>query len=85
MLKEDTLQRRKIRAFNTKFGRMGMLICEDAWHQSAHYILAQDGAKYIFSIANAPARLGMNKTSVSATWKALLKSSSILYLMEYLI
>jgi len=67
----------KIRAFNTKFGRMGMLICEDAWHQSAHYILAQDGAKYIFSIANAPARLGMNKTSVSATWKALLKSSSI--------
>lgn len=67
----------KIRAFDTKFGRMGMLICEDAWHQSAHYILSQDGAKYIFSIANAPARLGVNKSSVSATWKTLLKSSSI--------
>lgn len=67
----------KIRAFDTKFGRMGMLVCEDAWHQSAHYILSQDGAKYIFSIANAPARLGVNKSSVSSTWKALLKSSSI--------
>lgn len=67
----------KIRAFDTKFGRVGMLICEDAWHQSAHYILSQDGAKYIFSIANAPARLGVNKASVSSTWKTLLKSSSI--------
>ncbi len=67
----------KIRAFDTKFGRMGILICEDAWHQSAHYILAQDGAKYIFSIANAPARLGENKTSVSSSWRTLLRGSSI--------
>ncbi|HEX9079266.1 MAG TPA: nitrilase-related carbon-nitrogen hydrolase, partial [Desulfuromonadaceae bacterium] len=34
----------RFRAFDTRFGRMGMLICEDMWHLSASYILAMDGA-----------------------------------------
>ena len=34
----------KIRAFDTRFGRMGMLICEDFWHASPPYLLWLDGA-----------------------------------------
>ena len=32
------------RAFDTPLGRFGILICEDAWHPSAAYLLARDGA-----------------------------------------
>ena len=46
----------KFRAFDTKFGRIGMLICEDAWHSSSSYILSQDGADYVFVLASSPAR-----------------------------
>ncbi len=45
-----------VRAFDTKFGRMGLLICEDAWHPSTSYILANDGAKLIFFLSNSPSR-----------------------------
>ena len=68
----------KIRAFDTKFGRIGMLVSEDAWHQLSHYILAQDGAKYIFVITSAPAELGINKHDISNGWRNLLKNSSVL-------
>lgn len=46
----------RFRAFDTKFGRIGILICEDAWHNSSSYILSQDGADYIFCLMNNPAR-----------------------------
>jgi len=46
----------RIRAFETKFGRVGILICEDAWHPSTSYILAEDGAKLVFFLSSSPAR-----------------------------
>jgi len=33
-----------VRAFDTRFGRMGILICEDFWHASPPYLLWLDGA-----------------------------------------
>ena len=33
-----------VRAFDTRFGRLGMLICEDFWHVSPAYLLWLDGA-----------------------------------------
>lgn len=45
-----------IRAFDTRFGRIGMLICEDFWHMSAPYILWQDGADLLVFISNSPSR-----------------------------
>ncbi len=42
------------RAFDTRFGRMGMLICEDAWHISAPYVLWQDGADLLLDISAGP-------------------------------
>ena len=34
----------RFRAFDTTFGRVGLLVCEDMWHLSAPYLLAMDGA-----------------------------------------
>jgi predicted amidohydrolase len=44
------------RAFDSKFGRVAILICEDAWHISAPYIVVQDGAQMILSISASPMR-----------------------------
>jgi len=38
----------RFRAFDSKYGRFGMLICEDMWHPSSTAILALDGAHIIF-------------------------------------
>lgn len=45
-----------IRSFSTRFGQLGMLICEDLWHPSAAFLLAQDRAQLILVPANSPAR-----------------------------
>ncbi len=48
-----------IRAFNTRFGRMGMLICEDFWHASPPYLLWLDGADLLLFSSASPGR-GLN-------------------------
>ncbi len=48
-----------VRAFDTRFGRFGMLICEDFWHASPPYILWQDGADMLLLSSAAPGR-GLN-------------------------
>ena len=68
----------KVRAFDTKFGRLGILICEDVWHQSTQYILAQDGAKYVFILFNSPAVVGKRKEELSEGWKTIIKTNSLL-------
>lgn len=70
----------KVRAFDTKFGRFGMLICEDAWHASSMYILNQDGADYIFVMANSPTRgLTEEKPSNIKTWENMNRTYSDIY------
>lgn len=46
----------RFRAFNTRFGRFGMLVCEDMWHISASYSLAMDGATTILCLSSSPGR-----------------------------
>jgi NAD+ synthase (glutamine-hydrolysing) len=48
-----------IRAFDTRFGRFGMLICEDFWHASPAYLLWQDGADFLIFSSSSPGR-GLN-------------------------
>ncbi|HRP09386.1 MAG TPA: nitrilase-related carbon-nitrogen hydrolase, partial [Gemmatimonadales bacterium] len=38
---------RDVRAFNTRFGRAAVLVCEDAWHSLLPTIAAVDGAQLI--------------------------------------
>jgi len=49
----------EIRAFDTRFGRAGMLICEDFWHASPPYLLWLDGADLFVFISASPGR-GLN-------------------------
>lgn len=46
----------RIRAFDSKFGRMAMLICEDLWHPSTAYLAALDGALAILCPSTSPLR-----------------------------
>jgi len=39
------------RAFDTRFGRAGLLVCEDFWHASLPYVLWQDGADILLLIS----------------------------------
>ncbi len=48
------------RAFDTRFGRVGMLICEDFWHVSPPYLLWLDGADILILNSSSPSR-GLNE------------------------
>ena len=58
-----------VRAFDTRFGRMGILICEDFWHASPPYLLWLDGAD-VFLFASASPGRGLNDSDKldSARW-----------------
>jgi len=58
-----------VRAFDTRFGRAGMLICEDFWHASAPYLLWLDGADVMLFASASPGRgLSANATLESSRW-----------------
>ncbi|MGH7823703.1 MAG: nitrilase-related carbon-nitrogen hydrolase [Candidatus Binatia bacterium] len=46
----------RIRAFDSKFGRIAMLICEDLWHPSTIYLAALDGALVVLCPSSSPLR-----------------------------
>ncbi len=58
-----------IQAFDTRFGRAGVLICEDFWHASPPYLLWLDGADLFFFTSASPGR-GLNSAALleSARW-----------------
>lgn len=45
-----------VSAFDTRFGRAGVLICEDFWHSSPPYLLWLDGADLFFFTSSSPGR-----------------------------
>jgi len=59
----------RVQAFNTGFGRMGMLICEDFWHASPPYLLWLDGADLFLFMSSSPGRgLGSKTELETARW-----------------
>ncbi len=48
---------KSVRGFQSKHGKLGILICEDLWHISLPYILASEGAEVIIAIAASPTRI----------------------------
>lgn len=72
----------RIRAFNTKFGRQAVLICEDLWHPSSMVIAAGDGADIIHAPAASPGR-GVSGSSQqlgsSRTWHDLTRTYSQMF------
>ncbi len=43
-------------AFDTNYGRVAMLVCEDAWHNVTGLIAALDGAQIVYVVSASPAR-----------------------------
>jgi predicted amidohydrolase len=63
----------RIRAFDTRIGRMAILICEDLWHPSTAYVAAQDGSSLLIGIACSPARGAQDDLQLysSKAWQTL--------------
>ncbi len=58
-----------VRAFDTRFGRVGVLICEDFWHASPPYLLWLDGADLLLFMSASPGRgLSDEPQLESARW-----------------
>jgi predicted amidohydrolase len=51
---------KEVDVLDTKFGKVGILICEDLWHMSLPYLQALKGAKVIITIAASPTKLQIN-------------------------
>lgn len=46
----------RIDIIQTRFGKLGVMICEDAWHPSVPYLLSLAGADYMAVISSSPIR-----------------------------
>jgi NAD+ synthase (glutamine-hydrolysing) len=58
-----------VQAFDTRFGRVGILICEDFWHASPPYLLWLDGADLFLFASASPGRGLRNEPQLeSARW-----------------
>ncbi len=54
---------KEVNVHETKFGKLGILVCEDLWHMSLPMIQALKGAKVLITIACSPTRLQLNSSS----------------------
>ena len=58
-----------VQAFDTRFGRAGILICEDFWHASPPYLLWLDGADLFLLTSASPGRgISAEPQLESARW-----------------
>lgn len=58
-----------VSSFDTRFGRMGILICEDFWHASPPYLLWLDGTDiFLFTSASPGRGLSKEPRLESARW-----------------
>lgn len=69
---------RKLSVFETRFGRVAMLICEDVWHSIMPTIAAVKGARFFIVPSAAPGRgiEGEDELESVGVWRSLLKSSA---------
>jgi NAD+ synthetase len=64
-----------ISAFDTRYGRVAMLICEDAWHSLTGTIAALDGAQMVYIVSASPARGATGPTPSNVEyWEMLLRN-----------
>lgn len=69
---------RKMSAFDTRFGRAAMLICEDVWHSIVPTVAAVKGARVLFVPSAAPGRgIGTPGELESVTrWREILRATA---------
>lgn len=62
----------RLRAFNTRHGRMATLICNDAWQPVLPWLAVQDGAEVLLIPTNGAAGYGPDTLDTIAYWEQLL-------------
>lgn len=72
---------RRLQAFSTALGRLGLLVCEDIWHASTVYVEAQDGAEMVVVIAASPTREagGEDTSRAGSIWLDLLRAHAVIH------
>ncbi len=70
---------RRLQAFDTRFGRMALLICEDAWHAIMPTLAAVKGAQVLIVPSASPGRgLGAGSELESVLhWRSVLRSYAV--------
>lgn len=70
-----------LRPFDTRFGRLGLLVCEDMWHSLPPTILALGGAELLLVVSASPARdfgtLGKGQPANLARWERLATGAAL--------
>ena len=70
-----------VQAFDTRFGRVGLLICEEIWHSLPPTILAVGGAELIIAVSASPARDftpgGEGRPQNLSRWDALAPATAL--------
>jgi len=69
---------RKLSVFETRFGKMAILICEDVWHSIMPTIAAIKGARFIIVPSAAPGRgvEGGDELQSVGVWRSLLSGAA---------
>ena len=69
---------RKLRSFETRFGRMAILICEDVWHAIMPTIAAIKGARVLLVPSAAPGRgiEGEHELTSITYWREILRAAA---------
>lgn len=69
---------RKLSVFETRFGTMALLICEDVWHSIMPTIAAIKGARFIIVPSAAPGRGIENEAELESisVWRSLLTGAA---------
>ena len=69
---------RRLQVFDTRIGRMAMLICEDLWHAIMPTIAAIKGARVILVPSAAPGRgiEGASELTSITHWREILRASA---------
>ncbi|MDQ7045339.1 MAG: nitrilase-related carbon-nitrogen hydrolase [Sulfurimonas sp.] len=62
-------------SFETTFGKVSMLVCEDMWHDSMHKNLVKENPSLILALAASPARgFKASGLEIEDSWQKILKS-----------
>ena len=60
-------------SFESKYGKISMLVCEDLWHQSVHHDLIAENPDLIIALVASPARgFSDEGLDIQMKWKAII-------------
>lgn len=67
----------RVAAFDSSFGRTGLLVCEDLWHPALAYLLALEGGDLLVTISSSPARgIGDTHLESEAAWRLFARTTA---------